>query len=218
MEASTSHSAQTLERQALVFGLSAVLLWSTVATGFKLGLDVLAVEQLLLLGSVMSWGIFALYCAATRRFRIERRDRPLVFGLGLVNPFAYYLVLPNGLYFLAKQSDIGPGGIVGLNWRLNFVIKFITLLPLAFGFVFQLPIAMRFLAGLGIIAPERFASARPVALPVIFLAAAILTPPDVITQLFLAVPMVLLYEIGIFLARRVYEPDEHPLDEDAVIL
>lgn len=83
----------TNERQALTFGLGAVLLWSTVATGFKLGLAVLAVEQLLLLGSALSWLVFAAYAVSTRQFALDRQDRPLVFALGLINPFAYYLIL-----------------------------------------------------------------------------------------------------------------------------
>ena len=54
------------ERLALAYGLGAILLWSTVATGFKLGLERLAVEQLLWLGSLISWLVFLAYALATR--------------------------------------------------------------------------------------------------------------------------------------------------------
>lgn len=88
MEASASQ-----ERQALIFGLAAITLWSTVATGFKLGLTVLAVEQLLLLGSLISWCVFALYAMYTNSFSLQRQDRIWVIALGCINPFGYYLLL-----------------------------------------------------------------------------------------------------------------------------
>jgi drug/metabolite transporter (DMT)-like permease len=81
------------EKHALFFGLTAVLLWSTVATGFKLGLTVLAVEQLLLLGTVVSWLIFFFYALFTKNFRLPRQDWCLMLLLGFINPFAYYLIL-----------------------------------------------------------------------------------------------------------------------------
>jgi len=81
------------EKQAVGFALGAVLLWSTVATGFKLGLAVLSVEQLLMLGTIISWLVFFIYALLTRSFTIARSDRWLTLMLGCINPFAYYLVL-----------------------------------------------------------------------------------------------------------------------------
>ena len=81
------------ERSALYFALGAVFLWSSVATGFKLGLAVLAVEQLLLLGTACSWLVFAIYGAATGNLRIGASDLSWAAALGCLNPFAYYLVL-----------------------------------------------------------------------------------------------------------------------------
>jgi drug/metabolite transporter (DMT)-like permease len=81
------------ERPALTYALLAVLLWSTVATGFKLGLTVLAVEQLLLFGTLISWCVFALYCSVRSGFFVYRQDRLWLPVLGFLNPFAYYLLL-----------------------------------------------------------------------------------------------------------------------------
>lgn len=81
------------ESQALILALLAVLAWSTVATGFKLGLALLATEQLLLLGTAISWLIFACYALATRSFSLAPRDRWLALVLGTINPCAYYLIL-----------------------------------------------------------------------------------------------------------------------------
>ncbi len=81
------------EKQALGFALAAVLLWSTVATGFKLGLAELSVAQLLLLGTTVSWLVFFGFAVCTGQFKVASRDRWLCVGLGVINPFAYYLVL-----------------------------------------------------------------------------------------------------------------------------
>ena len=81
------------ENKALLCGLGAVLLWSTVATGFKLGLNVMAIEQLLLLGTTVSWLVFMLFAAITNSWRIATGDGWLTVGLGVINPFAYYLIL-----------------------------------------------------------------------------------------------------------------------------
>ena len=81
------------ERSALTYAVLAIVLWSTVATGFKLGLAAMAVEQLLLLGTLISWCVFAIYCGIRGRFLIKRQDRVWVPVLGCLNPFAYYLLL-----------------------------------------------------------------------------------------------------------------------------
>jgi drug/metabolite transporter (DMT)-like permease len=81
------------ERAALIYGLSAVLAWSTVATGFKLGLAVMAPLQLLLLGTVISAAVFAIAATATGSWQPSRRALTEGAWFGLLNPFLYYLVL-----------------------------------------------------------------------------------------------------------------------------
>ena len=81
------------ERQALIFGLISVLLWSTVATGFKLGLTTMSVLQLLFMGTAVSWLVFLICAGWQRAFKIEPGDRLLVVVFGLINPCIYYLIL-----------------------------------------------------------------------------------------------------------------------------
>jgi len=81
------------ERSALLYGLLAVLLWSTVATGFKLGLRVLEPVQLVWLGSTSSFVLFGSCFLATRGWRQGTTHWPRLALLGLVNPVLYYLVL-----------------------------------------------------------------------------------------------------------------------------
>jgi sec-independent protein translocase protein TatC len=72
---------------------------------------------------------------------------------------------------------------------------------LAFGLAFQLPIVMIFLAGARIVTIEQMASARPYAVVVMFVVGALLTPPDVVSQIMLSIPLVCLYELGLLAAR-----------------
>ena len=84
--------------------------------------------------------------------------------------------------------------------RITDWMSFATILPLVFGLSFQTPLIMLFLERVGIIRVEDFRAKRKIAILVIVAAAAILTPgPDVFSQLMLAIPMVLLYELGIIM-------------------
>ena len=78
---------------AVAPALICVLLWSTVASGFKLGLEHFAVEQLLFLGTCISWLVFLCYAIVTNQLALAASDRALAAGLGLINPTAYYLIL-----------------------------------------------------------------------------------------------------------------------------
>src|SRR5690606_31812383 len=79
--------------QAVPFALLAVAAWSTVATGFKLGLRVLEPVQLVFLGAVASAGLFALLATLGRQWRPQQAPWKSGLAFGLLNPFLYYLVL-----------------------------------------------------------------------------------------------------------------------------
>ena len=116
--------------------------------------------------------------------------------------FAYFLVLPMVFGFLAKVTPAGVAMMTDISAYLDFVL----VLFLAFGLAFELPVALVILALLGWVTPAQLREGRGYAIVGIFIVAAIVTPPDVISQLMLAVPMCLLYEAGIIaaalLARR----------------
>lgn len=111
--------------------------------------------------------------------------------------FGYFLVFPWGFkFFLGFASDtIRP--MPSMKEYLGFSAK----LLLAFGLVFELPLVITFLARLGIVSVEFLKKNRKYALLLFFVAAAILTPPDVVTQIMMALPLMLLYEIAIIGAR-----------------
>lgn len=113
--------------------------------------------------------------------------------------FAYFLVLPTVFGFLVKMAPAGVAMMTDINAYLDFVL----VIFLAFGASFELPVALVILVALGWVTTAQLKEARGYAVVGIFVIAAIITPPDVISQLMLAIPMTLLYEVGIMASRWV---------------
>ena len=111
--------------------------------------------------------------------------------------FAYFLVLPMVFGFLARVTPEGVAMMTDISAYLDFVL----VLFLAFGLSFELPVALVILALLGWVTPAQLREGRGYAVVGIFVVAAVLTPPDVVSQLMLAIPMCFLYELGIHAAR-----------------
>ena len=107
--------------------------------------------------------------------------------------FAFFLVLPTVFGFLAQVTPEGVAMMTDINAYLDFVL----VIFLAFGLSFELPVALVILVLLGWVTPAQLREARGYAIVGIFVLAAVITPPDVLSQLMLAIPMCLLYEVGI---------------------
>ncbi len=113
--------------------------------------------------------------------------------------FAYFLVMPTVFGFLTKVTPAGVAMMTDISAYLDFVL----VLFLAFGLSFELPVALVILALLGWVTPAQLREGRGYAVVGIFVIAAVMTPPDVVSQLMLAIPMCLLYEAGILAASMV---------------
>jgi len=113
--------------------------------------------------------------------------------------FAYFLVLPTVFGFLTKVTPVGVAMMTDISAYLDFVL----VLFLAFGLSFELPVALVILTLLGWVTPAQLREGRGYAVVGIFVIAAVMTPPDVVSQLMLAIPMCLLYEAGILAASAV---------------
>jgi hypothetical protein len=109
--------------------------------------------------------------------------------------FAYFQVVPAALRFLIRDTAKFEG--MELRFNVSDTLKFETVLLLVFGFAFELPVVVVTLTRLGVITPEMLAKRRRLAIVIMFVAGALLTPPDVITQVMLAGPLVILLEISI---------------------
>lgn len=111
--------------------------------------------------------------------------------------FAYFLVLPAVFAFL---TSIAPEGVAVMT-DISRYLDFVLVLFLAFGFSFEVPVAVVILVLLGWVEVEQLREVRGYVVVGAFIVAAVITPPDVVSQLMLAIPMCLLYEAGIIAAR-----------------
>ncbi len=150
----------------------------------------------------MPWLLYQLWAfVAPGLYRRERRlalpllaSSLLLFYTGCA--FAYFVVLPAVFGFLVQVTPSGVSMMTDINAYLDFVL----VLFLAFGASFELPVALVILVLLGWVTPKQLREWRGYAVVGIFILAAIITPPDVVSQLLLAIPMCLLYEAGILAA------------------
>ncbi|MFC5571167.1 twin-arginine translocase subunit TatC [Lysobacter yangpyeongensis] len=113
--------------------------------------------------------------------------------------FAYFLVLPAVFGFLSKFTP----AVVAMMPDIGKYLDFVLVIFLAFGASFELPVALVILALLGWVTPQQLRESRGYAIVGVFVIAAVITPPDVVSQLMLAIPMCILYELGILAAAWV---------------
>ncbi len=111
--------------------------------------------------------------------------------------FGYFFAFPYVFeFFLSLEADF-----VTTAWSTKEIFGFMARMYLAFGLAFQLPVAMVILCAAGVTTPETFAGYRRYSIVIVFIVAAVLTPPDVASQILLAIPLLVLYEAGILVAR-----------------
>jgi len=120
----------------------------------------------------------------------------ILFSGGVL--FAYFLVLPPAFGFFMEFSTDFLRPMLTLREYLSFA----TRLLLAFGVIFEIPVVIFFLSRIGVVSARTLSRQRKYAILIIFILAAILTPtPDAFTQMMMALPMIVLYEAGILVAR-----------------
>lgn len=121
--------------------------------------------------------------------------------------FAYCIVLPVVAQFAAGLfANAGVGNL----WSIDKYVSFATNMMLAFGVAFELPIVMAFLSRIGVINAQGFRERQRYAIMFICVAAALLTPADLLSMLLMAIPLILLYQLGIFFAFLAeQEPDSY---------
>lgn len=150
----------------------------------------------------MPWLLYQLWAfVAPGLYKRERRLALPLLGSALVLfysgcAFAYFIVLPAVFTFLHKVTPPGVAMMTDISAYLDFVL----VIFLAFGASFELPVALVIVVLLGWVTPAQLREWRGYAVVGIFVVAAVITPPDVVSQLLLALPMIALYEIGILAA------------------
>jgi sec-independent protein translocase protein TatC len=111
--------------------------------------------------------------------------------------FGYFVVFPFGFKFFLGFANENVQALPSVKQYFSFAIK----LLFAFGIVFELPVVVFFLSKMGLVTPDFLKKKRKYAILLTFVMAAILTPPDVVTQCMMAGPLIILYEIGIIISR-----------------
>jgi len=157
------------------------------------------------LAVALPWVLYQIWAfVAPGLYRKERRlvipllvSSTSLFYLGVV--FAYFLVLPTVFKFFVSSAPEGVAVMTDVSKYLDFVLK----LFLAFGLAFETPVAIVLLVLSGFLTPQQLAARRDYVLVGVFVAAAVLTPPDVMSQTMLAVPSYLLFELGVLASRWI---------------
>lgn len=138
---------------------------------------------------------------------------PVLFSIGAA--LVYFFIFPFVLWFSLSQQILGSGSItVELLPKVSDYLTLVMTLLMAFGLCFQLPVVLTLLGLAGMISSQALREFRRYAIVAIFVVAAVVTPPDPISQLMLALPIILLYEVAIWCVRiiefrrRDEEPEE----------
>lgn len=127
---------------------------------------------------------------------------PLSFVFFVVGSlFGYMVIVPVGIKFLLGFATESILPMISIQKYVSFVGG----LTFIFGIIFELPLALLFLTKIGMVNPDMLVRRRKHAIVIIFISAAMLTPPDAVTQLFMAIPLLALYEIGILFSKMTYK-------------
>lgn len=128
---------------------------------------------------------------------------PILFAIG--GALVYFFFTPMVMWFFLSMQQVGPDQEIQISLlpRVSEYLGLIMTLIFSFGLVFQLPVVTSLMARVGLLTSTGLVDKRKYAIVIAFVVAAVLTPPDPVSQIGLALPTILLYEISIILARRI---------------
>ena len=155
------------------------------------------------------WGFIApaLYQHEKRLIMPLIISSTVLFYIGIA--FAYFAVFPLAFYFFIHTAPVD----VAINTDITKYLDFVMTLFIVFGFAFEVPVAIILLCWTGVTTPKNLRKKRPYIIVGVFAVAMFVTPPDVFSQILLAVPICLLFEVGTFFA-RFYQPRKKVIADD----
>ena len=192
----------------------ATLIATSVISPFMVPLKILLVSAFLLALPVVLWQVWAfiapgLYAHEKRLVLPLVVSSTLLFFVGV--GFCYFFVFGQVFSFIQSFAPKSITAAPDIEAYLTFVLTMF----MAFGLAFEVPIAVVVLARLGVVTVEQLKQFRGYFIVLAFVIAAIVTPPDVVSQLALAIPMCLLYEVGIWAAQLFIKHTKAPEDDAA---
>ncbi|QCR37498.1 Sec-independent protein translocase subunit TatC [Nissabacter sp. SGAir0207] len=192
----------------------ASMIATDVASPFFTPIKLTMIVSVFLSAPIILYQVWAFIAPAL--YKHERRlmmpllfSSTLLFYMGMA--FAYFIVFPLAFGFFAKTA---PAGVL-IATDINNYLDFVMALFMAFGVSFEVPIAIVLLCWSGVTTPEDLKAKRPYVLVGAFVVGMLLTPPDVFSQTLLAIPMYLLFEIGVFFGRYYVGKRRDPLDDES---
>ena len=172
-------------------GQISMLIWISITAGF-----ILAFPYILYL--IWSFVSPALYAKEKKSAKLFIFISSILFFLGVL--FGYFIIVPLSVNFFATFTI---SDVIKNEFNLSSYISMIKTSVLATGLLFELPIIIYFLAKFGLVTAEFLRTYRKYAIIIILIVAAIVTPPDVISQVIVSIPILLIYEVSIFIAAAV---------------
>ncbi len=191
---------------ASVLGTKSNFIYTGLTEAFFSSLQLSAKSAFIILLPYITFHIYrfvepGLYKSEKSIMRFLLISSPFLFFIGIT--FVYYLVMPKAFeFFLAFQKN-NIDYSLNLEPKISEYISLVIDLVFAFGIAFQLPIIILILVSLRIVGAEALKAKRRIAILLIFIVAGVITPPDVISQLLLAFPLLGLYEITIIIAKSI---------------
>lgn len=193
---------------ALCMKVMDVKMQSTSVSGqFSMFFTVLIIGGIIIAFPYIFWEFWRFIRPALTRKELNK-TRGVIFWVSLLFFsgvfFGYFIIAPYTVNFFATfQLD---ENIIN-QWTISSYIDTLIPLILGTGLAFQLPLVMFFLAKIGIVTPDFLRRVRKFAIVIIIVVAGVITPPDVISQIIVSVPLLLLYEVSIFLTARVVKEE-----------
>lgn len=183
-------------------GQFSAAIWTAITTGFVVAFPYVIFE----FWKFVSPGLYTKERKTARGFIFISS---LLFFIGVA--FGYYVIAPLSIHFLANFS---VSEIIQNEFDISSYIGLVRASVLASGFIFELPIIIYFLTKIGLVTPTFLRKYRKYALVIVLILAAVITPPDISTQIIVAIPIILLYEVSIWISHFVVKKEEKRIKKE----